>query len=111
MLKYLSYCVGFLGRHAVLIAVTVEFSESHSVGVGDFLCSVNGLSTTLLSASAMDSVLETNIETFEVVTKLNAAAAAATAAIVTAVAAARPQNLSKEQLSINKHGFYAKGTY
>ena len=26
-------------------------------------------------------------------------------------AAARPQNLSKEQLSLNKHGFYAKGTY
>ena len=59
-----------MGRHAVLIAVTVEFSESHSVGVGDFLSSVNGLSTTLLSASAMESVLDTNIESFEVVTKL-----------------------------------------
>ena len=59
-----------MGRHAVLIAVTVEFSESHSVAVGDFLSSVNGLSTTLLSASAMESVLDTNIESFEVVTKL-----------------------------------------
>ena len=27
------------------------------------------------------------------------------------VAAARPHNLSKEQLSINRHGFYAKGIY
>ena len=105
-----------MGRHAVLVAVTVEFSESHLVGVGDFLCSVNGISTTLLSASAMESILDTNIESFEVVTKLNAAAAAATAAAAAAaaaaaVAASRPQNLSKEQLSLNKHGFYAKGTY
>ena len=58
-----------MGRHAVLVAVTVEFSESHLVGVGDFLRSVNGISTTLLSASAMESVLETNVESFEVVTK------------------------------------------
>ena len=101
-----------MGRQAVLVAVTVEFSGLHSVGVGDFLSSVNGLSTTLLSASAMESVLDTNIESFEVVTKLNAAAAAAaTAAAAAAVAASRPQNLSKEQLSLNRHGFYAKGTY
>ena len=27
------------------------------------------------------------------------------------VSTARPQNLSTEQLSLNRHGFYAKGTY
>ena len=90
-----------MGRHAVLVAVTVEFSQSHLVGVGDFLSSVNGLSTTLLSASAMESVLETNIASFEVVTKLNATAAATFAAVA---AAAR-------QLSLNRHGFHAKGTH
>ena len=77
-----------MGRLAVLSAVTVEFGRSHSVGVGDFLSSVNAISTTLLSASEMESVLENNIESIEVT--------------------ARSQ--SKEQLALNRHGFYAKGT-
>ncbi len=44
----------------------------------------------------MESLLETNIESFEVVAP---------------TALARPQTRSKEQLSLIRHGFYAKGTY
>ena len=59
-----------MGRLAVLSAVTVEFSRLHKVGLGDLLSSVNGISTKLLSASEMESVLENNIVSFEVMTKL-----------------------------------------
>ncbi len=78
-----------MGKLAVLSAVTVEFSRSHSVGVGDFLSSVNGISTTHLSASDLESVLENNIESFDVIAK----------------------SQSKEQMALNRHGFYAKGTF
>ena len=66
-----------MGRHAVLTAVTVEFSELYSVRVGDFLSSINGVSTTLLSASDLESALDDNIASLDVVTKLTVARRAA----------------------------------
>ena len=101
--------VGRLGRAAVLTAVTVEFKRFYSVVAGDLLLSVNGVATSLLSSSDLENILCAGfaLVSFEVVGKLtydennNAAA----------TAMARPQIQSKEQLSLNRHGFYAKGNY
>jgi hypothetical protein len=75
----------------VLTAVTTDFEELHSVGAGDLLLSVNGVSTQLLSSSELERMLCVRLESFEVVASV--------------------RQLSKEQLSLNRHGFYAKGTY
>ena len=62
--------VGHFGRPAVLIAVTVDFGQLNSVGVGDILLSINGVATSLLSAGDLDVVLRANVASFEVVAKV-----------------------------------------
>ena len=110
-----------------MIAVTPDFAELYSVGAGDLLLCVNGLSTPLISSSALEKLLYAGLNSFEVVSQESfeannqaaatatataaAATAAAAAAAAAAATAARPPTRSKEQLSLNRHGFYAKGTY
>ena len=93
-------CVGYRGRHAILTAATIEFSELHSVGVQDLLLAVNGVSTALLSVEELETILSSDLESFEVVRKVDFEAARASSQIQL-----------KEQLSLNRHGFYAKGNY
>ena len=95
-------------------SITADISRLRGVAVGDFLLSVDGVCTNLLGKSALDALLLSNFTSCQFLTRAvyESNAAAVTTATAAAVAAtARPQNLSKEQLSLNKHGFYAKGTY
>ena len=64
-------CVGYRGRHAILTAATIEFSELHLVGVRDLLLTVNGVSTALLSVEELETILSSDLESFEVVRKVD----------------------------------------
>ena len=90
------YAQAHLGRLSVLKSVTTELSRLRAVGIGDFLLSVDGVSTTLFDKSALDTVLLGNFVSCEFVTR--------------AVYESK-RSQSTEQLSLNRHGFYAKGTY
>ena len=91
-------------------SVTADISRLRGVVVGDFLLSVDGVCTNLLGKSALDALLLSSFVSCRFLTRAVYATGAAAAATTTFTAAARPQNLSKEQLSLNRHGFYAKGT-
>ncbi len=98
---------GRCGRPAVLTAVTADFSRAYSVSAGDFLLAVNGVATSLLSASNLDNLLciGSALASFEVISRLSCDENNQGAS------AARPQVQSKEQLSVSIHGFYAKGVF
>ena len=95
-----------MGRHAVLTAVTGRFNELYSVGAGDLLLSVNGVATSLLCSSDLENILCAGFElgSFEVISRQTYDANHRHTA-------GQPRIISKEQLSLNRHGFHAKGIY